>query len=74
VTAPRVMWRDDTAPHQIRLFFEAGGAVAVSCTCRRTRQPGGGTHGHVPFEARKSWDNDEYLAVWRVHLPAEEGR
>jgi hypothetical protein len=66
------MWRDDDAPHQIRLSFEPSGAVAVSCTCRRTRHAGGGTHWHVPFEARKRWDNGEHLAVWRAHL--EEGR
>lgn len=71
---PRVLWRDDAAPHQVRLFFDQSGGIAVSCTCRRTRYVGGGTHGHVPFEARKRWDDGEYLAVWRAHLPAEEGR
>lgn len=60
----RVTWRDDKAPHQIRLFTHSGnGTVYISCTCRisyRSFTPG------VPsFEPMGSVYGDE--DPWRIY-------
>lgn len=49
---------DDTAPRQIRLTFADNG-FAVSCNCRRTPPPGGGSPSYPP------------LALWPFHTPSE---
>jgi hypothetical protein len=64
--APRM--RDNTLPHQIRLFFTSlngnhSGLIAVSCQCRKKK---GG--GYEPIVTRARWDADEAQAVYRAHL------
>jgi hypothetical protein len=70
----RVMWRDDEARHQIRVFLHtrSGGKLAVSCTCRVTNHAGAGVTGHEPLEVRTRWETGEAQAVYRAHL-AEVG-
>jgi len=71
VTAPRparVTMRDDSLPHQVRLFFLGRPGprhlwVAVSCTC--LRENGG---SYRPLDARACWDDpDEPLRIWQAH-------
>lgn len=60
--------RDDSLPHQIRIFGLSGGhQIAVSCTCRSS-QPGGTTY--EPLEVRPRWDSSEPIQVWRRHMEA----
>jgi len=74
VLREHVTMRDDTLPHQIRLFFwrpPQGGTdrIAVSCTCQAIP----GTHNaagpaYVPFAARERWDDPaDYWAIWKRH-------
>jgi hypothetical protein len=66
---PRVTYRDDTLPHQIRLFL-VGYEIAVSCTCMRGID---GTASHYsPIEIRSRWEADEAQAVYAAHLAARK--
>ena len=61
----RILMRDDTLPHQIRLFFNSQD-IAVSCTCLRGVD---GTRAHhSPLEIRSQWKPEEVQAVYRQHL------
>jgi hypothetical protein len=70
----RIMWRDDTLPHQIRIFLVRND-IAVSCVCRRTklirdtsgRYSAAGEH-YEPLEARPRWDWPDAKAVYDAHL------
>jgi hypothetical protein len=66
--APRVMMRDDTLDHQIRIHMlgQTSGLIAVSCLCRYRPQG----HSYTPLEARTRWDPEDALAVYRCHLAA----
>jgi hypothetical protein len=72
VPRPRVTFRDDTAPHQIRIFKEqAGSKIAVSCTCRASGYGIYGPPHYEPLEARVLWEPGEAIAVWREHYELE---
>ena len=65
MTPRRILMRDDTLPHQIRLFFN-GQDIAVSCTCLRGVD---GTRAHhSPLEMRPRWEPGEALAVHAAHV------
>jgi hypothetical protein len=78
--APRlatVTWRDDTAPHQIRLTFhypESSHApqvqmIAVSCTCMATGHASKAGPSYRPITARACWDDPAApMAIWRAHM------
>jgi hypothetical protein len=60
--------RDDSLPHQIRIFFRGAhsGYIAVSCVCLKQ----GGSYR--PLESRTLWQPHEPMKVWRAHM-AEVG-
>jgi hypothetical protein len=64
----RVTWRDDSLPHQMRLYM-IGQDIAVSCNCMRGVD---GTAAHYsPLEVRGRWEAAEAQAVYRAHLAEE---
>ncbi len=70
---PRVTLRDDSLPHQIRIFkLNATTKIGVSCTCRATSGYGAGTSHYGPLESRVLRQPGEAIAVWRKHY-AQEG-
>ena len=70
---PRFILRDDTLPHQIRVFkLNATTKIGVSCTCRATIGPG--TSHYEPIESRVLWEPGEAIAVWREHCDPEGTR
>lgn len=66
--------RDPSLPHQIVIGYVPGQQhkIYVSCNCRITIPPGGGSRGYEPFEVRSRWEADDALAVYRAHLDATE--
>jgi len=66
------MRRDDTLPHQIRVFLVAGHRLGVSCNCRRTGAGGAQGECYEPLEVRSRWEADEAQAVYRRHLADAE--
>jgi len=76
----RVTWRDDSLPHQIRIFLHtaSGGKIAVSCTCLASpaRMKNGRAHPGIlryrPLDARTLWQPHEPMEVWRAHMAEVE--
>lgn len=74
----RVMYQDESLPHQIRIFLVTGGpGLAVSCCClRKTKRSrkamSRGPASFEPIEVRTRWDADEAQAVYRAHLAGAE--
>jgi hypothetical protein len=68
-TPRRVVYRDDSLPHQIRLFM-VGQDIAVSCTCLRkmVRSPKAMSRGpasFAPIEMRTRWESGEAVRAHR---------
>jgi hypothetical protein len=67
----KIMWRDDTLPHQIRIFLVGGSSrndIGVSCVCRRNGHGGAQGECYEPLEARARWDWPDAKAVYDAHL------
>lgn len=61
----RITLRDDTLPHQIRIYLHtaSAGKIAVSCNCKL------GELGRCePLEVRTRWEPYEPMEVWRAHM------
>jgi hypothetical protein len=70
----RITWRDDTLPHQIRLFLVGGSSrndIGVSCACLRKGTGGGMGEHYEPLDARPRWDWPDAKAVYDAHLASE---
>jgi hypothetical protein len=66
--------RDDTLPHQIRLFFTGGtGRIAVSCNCQvNGEQRNAAGPVYRPLDSRTQWEPHEPMEVWRAHMAEVE--
>jgi hypothetical protein len=65
----RVVYEDDEAPHQIRVFlYNPGALIAVGCTCLKSR------HGKDRALAmRLCWDDPNHIVrIWRRHVESAE--
>ena len=62
----RVVLRDDSLPHQIRIYFSRPHLIAVSCNCLKQGS------SYMPLGERTRWEPHEPMALWRKHMAEVE--